>query len=327
MSSKILNVQPFPGQHRETSATGTLLAPIGISLSEPMLFGLGEGLSFIYWNMKTMDAPFFGGRIKQDGITSNLAKTLGVGLDLRETASAAKAWSNVKANIDAGVPVGLKLDCYHLDYFTEKIHFAGHYVALTGYDDTYAYVADTGQPQKTTLASLARARSEKGPMSSKNLSYTLSKSREDYDLKTAVKQAIRSNAQAYLSPPITNISYKGIAKAGKEINKWFEHSQNIEAEFSQAAMLMEEGGTGGALFRNLYRDFLKECAALLAHDEIAEGYELFCDIAPLWSKVAALFRLTAKTQSKEPVDQASEILIRLSDMERKAMERLAAIAD
>ncbi len=327
MSSKILNVQPFPGQHCETSATGTLLSQIGISLSEPMLFGLGEGLSFIYWNMKTMNAPFFGGRNKQDGITQNLAKNLQFELDVKETASAAKAWDNVKANIDAGVPVGLKLDCYHLDYFTEKIHFAGHYVAMTGYDDTYAYVADTGQPQKTTLISLALARSEKGPMSSKNLSYTVSKGRDDFDLETAVKQAVRSNAQAYLSPPITNISYKGIAKAGKEIKKWFEGSKNIEAEFSQAAMLMEEGGTGGALFRNLYRDFLKECATLLTHDEIAEGYELFCDIAPLWSKVAALFRLTAKTQSKEPVDQASEILIELSQKEKQAMERLSAMAD
>ena len=45
------NYQPFIGQHCETTATGSLLNQIGIALSEPMLFGIGERLSFIYWNM------------------------------------------------------------------------------------------------------------------------------------------------------------------------------------------------------------------------------------------------------------------------------------
>ncbi len=34
----------------ETTATGSLLKQIGIELSEPMLFGIGEGLGFIFWN-------------------------------------------------------------------------------------------------------------------------------------------------------------------------------------------------------------------------------------------------------------------------------------
>ena len=53
-----VNAKPFIGQHCEITATGTLLKQIGIDLSEPMLFGLGEGLSFIIWNMKIMDFPF-----------------------------------------------------------------------------------------------------------------------------------------------------------------------------------------------------------------------------------------------------------------------------
>ena len=38
----------FDGEHCETVAIGTLLAQRGSGLSEPMLFGLGEGLSFIF---------------------------------------------------------------------------------------------------------------------------------------------------------------------------------------------------------------------------------------------------------------------------------------
>ena len=66
---KRMNIKPYAGQHCETTATGTLLRQIGIDLSEPILFGVGEGLSFIFWNMKTMDCPFLGGRIKSDLLT------------------------------------------------------------------------------------------------------------------------------------------------------------------------------------------------------------------------------------------------------------------
>ncbi|WP_316821928.1 BtrH N-terminal domain-containing protein [Pedobacter gandavensis] len=46
-------LKPFDGQHCETTATGTLIHQLDIQLSEPMLFGLGEDLGFIFWNMKT----------------------------------------------------------------------------------------------------------------------------------------------------------------------------------------------------------------------------------------------------------------------------------
>lgn len=325
--SIINNIKPFIGQHCETTATGTLLKHIGVELSEPMIFGIGEGLGFIFWNMKSMDSPFFGGRIKQGVLTQNISRNLCLELEVKETASIKKAWENVKTKIDAGVPVGLKLDFYYLDYFTIKIHFAGHYVALYGYDDTYAYLIDTDMQQvKTTLTSLERARNEKGPMSSKNLSYSISHTSQSFNREEAIITAIRNNASDYLNPPISNIGYKGILKASKEIKRWFQNSKDVESEFSQTAMLMEEGGTGGALFRNLYRDFLEESARLLDIEEISKAYKMFCDIAPLWTQVAELFEQTAKTNSLTPVNQASDILSELSQMEKQAMELLSQIS-
>ena len=83
--------KPFKGQHCETPATGSLLNQLGIGLSEPMLFGLGEGLGFIFWNMKIMDFPFIGGRIKPDVLTENIVKNLNLELDTKETSSTRKA--------------------------------------------------------------------------------------------------------------------------------------------------------------------------------------------------------------------------------------------
>lgn len=222
---QIANFKHFDGQHCETTATGSLLRHIGIELSEPLLFGLGEGLGFIFWNMKTMDFPFIGGRIKADLLTQNICRNLNLSLNVSETQSATTAWNNVSAPISAGVPVGLKLDCFHLDYFSTKFHFAGHYVAMYGFDEKYAYLVDTlqqGGAVKTSRESLALARSEKGPMSSRNLSYTISNNGNASNLSEVVGIAIRNNAREYLNPPISNISYKGILKTSTKIKTWFE---------------------------------------------------------------------------------------------------------
>ena len=168
------DIKPFEGQHCETTTVGTLLNAIGIELSEPMLFGLGEGLYYGYLSFKGMDYPFIGGRIRTGYLTQNLCNNLNLLLDVKETTSPKRAWRNVEEVLASGSPVGLQLDCYHLDYFTNKFHFGGHYVAMTGYDDESAYLVDTipqGTNSKTSLGSLAAARSEKGPMTAKNLKF------------------------------------------------------------------------------------------------------------------------------------------------------------
>jgi len=318
----IKNIKPFAGQHCETTATGSLLLHLGIDLSEPMLFGLGEGLNFIFWNMKTMDFPFIGGRIKTDLLTQNIARHLHLKLKARETSSLKKAWENVKESIDSEIPVGIKLDSYHLEYFSSKIHFAGHYVTIYGYDEKNVYLIDTlqqGGLVKTSLESFEMARNEKGPMSSKNLSYTIKASNIKYNLKKEIIQAINNNAKNYLNPPIKNISYKGILKASKEIIKWFKKSEDVKRDFKITAMLMEKGGTGGALFRNLYRDFLKESYRISGIEKIGKSYVRFVEIARLWREVSRLFLKAGESKDVEYINQASEILKKLADKEQEAM--------
>ncbi|UUZ79328.1 BtrH N-terminal domain-containing protein [Paenibacillus sp. P26] len=145
MSRIIEGFVPYSGEHCETTALGNLLQFAGVWLSEPMLFGLGQGLGFIYWDSKGMDFPFIGGRVKPDEITSCLVSRLNLTIKVEETSSVEKARLNVQSFIERGVPVGLKLDSYYLDYFTNKVHFAGHYAVIYGMDDEYAYMADTKQ--------------------------------------------------------------------------------------------------------------------------------------------------------------------------------------
>ncbi len=88
---------------------------------------------------------------------------------------------------------------------------------------------------------------------------------------------------------------------------------------------MEKAGTGGALFRNLWRDFLKESYDLLKLDKLKTGYEAFVEIADLWTSVSLLFQKVSQTKDFKYIEQASEILKTISDKEKKTMEILATI--
>lgn len=322
---KIRNFESFVGQHCETTATGTLLKQIGIDLSEPMIFGLGEGLGFMIWKMKFMDFPFIGGRVKTDVLTQNICQNLNLKLNVTETSSIKKAWENVVKHIDNGKAVGLKLDCYHLDYFTNKIHFAGHYAAMYGYDQDFAYLVDTDQQGgkvKTTLKSLELARNEKGSMSSRNLCYTINKQESNFNLSKAIRKAIYNNAEEYLNPPIKNFTYKGILKTSKVIKEWFKETKDIKGDFQTTAMLMERAGTGGSLFRNLYRDFLKESAEVLKSQKILDCYYEFVEIAKQWKEVSDLFHKAGETKNIKYINKASEILMDLSKKEKLTIQKL-----
>lgn len=320
--------EPFKGQHCETTATGTLLKHAGLDLSEPMLFGLGQGLGFIYWDSKAMDFPFLGGRTKQNHLTDNLTGNLGLQLHRSETSSVKKAWETAQSRIDAGTPVGLQLDSFYLDYFTTKVHFGGHFVAMYGYDEAHAYLVDTiqqGTSATATLHGLELARNARGPMTSRNLCYTLALGDQAPDLAKAATRAIAGNAADFVNPPINNLGYKGITKAAREVKRWFARTNDPQRDLTLTAMLMERAGTGGALFRNLYRDFLGECAALLDHDAIAEGHRRYSEIAPIWTQVAALLHDAGTTGEQRHLDDASQLLTQLAELEKTAMQSLLEV--
>ncbi|MER6142636.1 BtrH N-terminal domain-containing protein [Streptomyces sparsogenes] len=315
-------------RHCETTALGVLLRHQGLDLSEPMLFGLGSGLSFIYWDSKNMGFPFLGGRVKPFELTRNLAARLDLELVVRETTSPRRGWDNVASAIDAGRPVGLQLDSYHLDYFTSKVHFGGHIVAMYGYDDQDAYLVDTDQQGgavSTSLAGLALARAARGPMSARHRSFTLTAPRSLPPLRGQVVDAITACADAFLHPPIANLGHRGIEKAGKLVRTWLRRTEDPRRDLPQAAVLMEKAGTGGALFRNLYRDFLAECAPLLDSGHLRTGHGLYAEAAVLWTEVAALITKAGESGDERCLAQAGTVLGELSRIEREAMEALSRL--
>ncbi|MFB7471015.1 BtrH N-terminal domain-containing protein [Kitasatospora sp. NPDC056184] len=320
--------EPRGGKHCETTALDVLLRHEGVELSEPMLFGLGAGLSFIYWDGKGMDFPFLGGRVKPFELTRTLATRLGLELEVRETGSAGRAWRNVAAELDAGRPVGLQLDSYHLEYFTSKVHFGGHVVAMEGYDATDAHLVDTAQQGgavTTSLASLAAARAERGPMTARHRSFTLARRGGLPDVRAALVPALADCAASFLHPPIANLGHRGIAKAAALVPGWLARADDPGRRLPQAARMMELAGTGGALFRNLYRDFLGECAGLLDDARVRTARDRYAEAAAGWAEVAELVAGAGESGEAAPLERAGRLLEELARIERSAMEELAAL--
>ncbi|WP_188191366.1 BtrH N-terminal domain-containing protein [Nonomuraea sp. SYSU D8015] len=313
-------------QHCETTALGVLLRHEGLDLSEPMLFGLGSGLSFIYWDAKSMEFPFLGGRVKPFELTRNLATRLGLTLLVEETTSPRKAWENVSAPIDAGRPVGLQLDCYHLDYFQSKVHFGGHVVAMYGYDEHYAYLVDTAQQGgavRTSRTGLAMARAERGPMTARNRSFSITPPARPLSWEDQIVPAIKACADAFLAAPIANLGHRGIEKAARLVPKWLARTDEPKRDLPQAAVLMEKAGTGGALFRALYRDFLGECTGLIDDDHLRTAHRLYTEAAALWTDVATLIAKAGEGSDQAYLEQAGVLLHDLSRIERDAMLALS----
>ena len=88
---------------------------------------------------------------------------------------------------------------------------------------------------------------------------------------------------------------------------------------------MEKAGTGGALFRNIYRDFLKESYEVTKLAPLLTAHSAFIEISTLWTEVAALFDTAAKTKDIECINKASDILADLSKKEFSAMTLLEGL--
>jgi hypothetical protein len=334
-SIAITGFTPYVGQHCETVATGCLLGAQGIQLSEPLLFGLGEGLGFIFINLGSLPLPFVGGRVKPFALTTTLCAHLGMQCLATETTSKTKAWRSLEASLRQGQPVGLQLDCYHLEYFSKPVHFAGHFVAAYGFDRQGVLLVDTaqqGSAQRASRQAVEAARFAKGPLSAKARSWTIaapkakSANKIGDTVRKALPKAIRANARAYLSPAFKGASFHGIRKLADSLPGWLDLAKDPAADLSLAALMMEKAGTGGALFRNFFRDFLLEAREYLgARPALQRAHQSFTASASEWTAVAALIESAGRAADSASLREAAQRCERIAELEVAGMRALVAL--
>src|SRR3546814_18155054 len=87
--------------------------------------------------------------------------------------------------------------------------------------------------------------------------------------------------------------------------------------------MMERAGTGGALFRNLYRDFLTECRGLLegepGADLVQQGRDLLAESALPWTSVDDIIEKAGATGSPDHLAKASQLRVDIATNNTSAM--------
>lgn len=285
----VKNFKHIKGFHCGSTSLANLANYHGHRLSEAMCFGLGEGPDFYFVKDQGSPSRAFNGRSPE--LEKQFFANLGLGFQWRE--GEPFPWEELKAWIDRDVPVILLTDLYHLDYYNTSSHFSGHVVLLTGYDSAggEALLADTEREdlQRTSLESLALA------MKSGALPFPVRNNWREVpyfpinDLPQAILSSLTRKARAMLQPSGPNLGLPSMERFAHDLYSWAEAEDwSWCARF--AYQVIERRGTGGANFRILYRDFLREAESFFPTLREAGASSKMAAIAAKWTELAMLLK-------------------------------------
>jgi hypothetical protein len=284
-----------PGQHCGSTALRNLLGFHGLELSEEMAFGLGAGACFYYVTIPDASpSRWFSGRAAR--LEESFDALSGGALRLRTFESGpAESWDAARAEVDAGRPVLLLTDLYHLDHYGSSAHFPGHAVVLAGYDEEVAYLSDTGfeQLQTTRLENLERARHSRHPAYPlAGHMFTAADGLSEERLREAVPAAIERAAGAMLEPEFPGFSgLDAVRRLAEEIGDWPEAAADWQWCARFGYQVIERRGTGGGAFRLIYSRFLEQ----VGRPEAA----LAAEAADRWTALAEALRAASERDDAE----------------------------
>ena len=132
-----------------------------------------------------------------------------------------------------------------------------------------------------TYEQLKAARGSKhAPFPAKNKLVELVLPKKVKDLKELIPTAIKTNVNFMYNPPIKNMGLTGFQKWRTMLPTWGTEFKDENLIFGLVSVFiyMETGGTGGAMFRILYKDFLKEAGELLNNNGLLKASDMFGDI-------------------------------------------------
>ncbi|GGC16537.1 peptidase [Parapedobacter defluvii] len=316
--------------HCENGVISNLLNHRGVHISEPMAFGIGSGLFFVYLPfIKVNFAPGFSYRPMPGNIFKKLAKRLGIGVKHQRFSSPEKAKAVLDEKLAQGIPVGLQVGVYHLTYFPDeyRFHFNAHNLVVYGKEAGEYLISDPVMDYTTRLTEdeLQRVRFAKGALPPKGHLYYLERLPTSFDLEKAIKKGIRQTCNDMLAP-VPIIGVQAMKWVAKNIRKW-PASIGIKKTnhyLGQLVRMQEEIGTGGGGFRFIYAAFLQEAGTLLNNPALIQRSEEMTSIGDAWRDFALdISRIYKNRKSGSDVyEKLSDQLLSLAEREKQFFTRL-----
>ena len=320
----------FQSAHCENGVASNLLKNKGIDISEPMIFGLGSGLFFVFLPfLKVNHAPAISYRPMPGMIFNRAAKNLGIKVKRHKFKSNQSAQQFLDQQLKANNPCGLQVGVYNLTYFPEeyKFHFNGHNLVVYGKENDTYLISDPVMETTTALTEneLEKVRFAKGVLAPKGHLYYPEYIPDELNFEKAIKQAIKKTCREMLAPvPIVGV--RGIRMVAKRIKKWPTKIGNAKTNYFLAQMvrMQEEIGTGGGGFRYIYAAFLQEASVKLNRPELNDFAIEISEIGDKWRDFAVNASRVYKKRSntQDIYNVISNQLLELADLEESFFKRL-----
>lgn len=316
--------------HCENGAIVNLLKSKGFTISEPMAFGLGSGIFYVYLPfIKVNHAPAISYRPMPGRIFNRMAKLLKMNVKRFKFSNPKKAQQALDENLQKNIATGLVVGVYHLPYFPDeyRFHFNAHNLVVYGKENGRYLISDPVLDYTVSLSAeeLEKVRFAKGALAPKGHMYYPSTVPTEIDLTIPIKKAIKKTCNDMLAP-IPIIGVRGMRMVAKDIVKWHKKLGVVKANHNLANMvrMQEEIGTGGGGFRFLYAAFLQEAGEYLQNEELKKLSNEMVGIGDLWRDFALeASRVVKKRSNTENVYQVmSNKLLELADKEEAFYKKL-----
>jgi hypothetical protein len=320
--------------HCENGVTVNLLRFYGINISEPMAFGIGSGYFFshmLFLRVNGMAVTSF--RVWPGVIFRRVTHRLGIKIKSRKFRDPDKAMQALDTLLEKGIPVGLLVGVFHLQYFPKeyRFHFNAHNITVFGKEgDTY-YVSDPVMEHVETLTSaeLRKVRFAKGTVPPRGKMYYITSVSDKSDFNHAITRGIRKTADDMLTIPLPMFGVKGIRYLAGKMRSWPQKlgEKSAAMNLGQVIRMLEEIGTGGAGFRFIYAAFLQESSEILKMPVLNDLSREMTETGDKWRKFAWQASRCFKNRDKGEItyDMLADMLLDIASREENIFRQLRKI--
>lgn len=312
----------YQSAHCENGVTSSLLRNQGLDISEPMIFGIGSGLYFVFLPfIKVNHAPAVSFRPLSGLIFKRAVKRLNIQMKRKKYRSKKQAMADLDLNIKKNISSGLQVGVFHLSYFPDeyRFHFNAHNLIVYGKTETHYLISDPVMQYTTQLTpqELERVRFTKGTFAPRGQLYYPIHIPKEIDLKRAIVRGIKNTCRDMLAPvPIVGVN--GMRFLSKKIRQWPKKIgiKKTNHYLAQIVRMQEEIGTGGGGFRFIYAAFLQEASPILNAPELREFSAEMTHIGDQWRDFAVNASRVYKNRSQQD-DVYNALADQLLDLSRK----------
>jgi hypothetical protein len=316
--------------HCENGVASNLLKNKGFNVSEPMVFGIGSGLFYVYLPfLKVNYAPAISYRPMPGAIFNKFAKRLGLKIKRVKFSSETNASNALDENLKNNIPTGLQVGVYNLTYFPDeyRFHFNAHNLVVYGKTETHYLISDPVMENVTTLTheELNKVRFAKGAFAPRGQMYYPIQIPATLDLEGAIIKGINNTCRDMLAP-VPIIGVNAIRLVARKIKKWPVRHGTKKANhyLAQIVRMQEEIGTGGGGFRFIYAAFLQEAAVVLQNDKLKELSAEMTIIGDAWRDFAVDASRIYKNRSTQDdvYNTVANELLAIADKEEVFFKKL-----